>query len=46
MPIIAVRDTTIYYEQAGHGPALLFIHGMCGDAAVWAGQVQRLVLQG
>ena len=45
MPIIAVRDTTIYYEQAGHGPALLFIHGMCGDAAVWAGQVQRLAGQ-
>jgi 3-oxoadipate enol-lactonase len=42
MPIIAVRDTTIYYEQAGTGPALLFIHGMCGDAAVWAGQVERL----
>jgi pimeloyl-ACP methyl ester carboxylesterase len=42
MPAIAVRDTTIYYEQAGRGPALLFIHGMCGDAAVWAGQVRRL----
>ena len=42
MPAIAVRDTTIYYEQAGQGPALLFIHGMCGDARVWAGQVGRL----
>lgn len=42
MPAIAVRDTTIYYEQAGQGPALLFIHGMCGDATVWAGQVERL----
>ncbi|MDQ0383005.1 alpha/beta fold hydrolase [Amycolatopsis thermophila] len=42
MPTIAVRDTTIYYEQAGTGPALLFIHGMCGDARVWAGQVERL----
>jgi pimeloyl-ACP methyl ester carboxylesterase len=42
MPTIAVRDTTIYYELAGHGPALLFIHGMCGDARVWAGQVERL----
>src|SRR6266849_1897940 len=42
MPIIPVRDTTIYYERAGTGPALLFVHGMCGDAAVWAGQVERL----
>lgn len=42
MPAIAVRDTTIHYEQAGQGPALLFIHGMCGDATVWADQVERL----
>jgi 3-oxoadipate enol-lactonase len=42
MPVIAVRDTNIYYEQAGTGPAVLFIHGMCGDAAVWADQVERL----
>lgn len=42
MPTIAVRDTTLYYEQAGTGPVLLFIHGMCGNADVWAGQVDRL----
>lgn len=42
MPTIAVRDTTIYYEQAGRGPALLFIHGMCGDARAWVGQIERL----
>jgi pimeloyl-ACP methyl ester carboxylesterase len=42
MPSIPVRDTTIYCEQAGTGPALLFIHGMCGDAGVWAGQTARL----
>ena len=42
MPEIPVRDTTIYYEHTGTGPALLFIHGMCGDARVWAGQVGRL----
>ena len=45
MPIIPVRDTTIYYEQAGQGPALLFTHGMCGDASAWAGQVERLAGQ-
>jgi 3-oxoadipate enol-lactonase len=42
MPIIPVRDTTLYYEQTGTGPTLLFIHGMCGDASVWADQVARL----
>lgn len=42
MPTIPVRDTTIYYEQVGAGPALLFIHGMCGNADVWSGQVERL----
>jgi pimeloyl-ACP methyl ester carboxylesterase len=40
--MIAVRDTDLYVEQAGTGPTLLFIHGMCGDADVWRGQVQRL----
>jgi pimeloyl-ACP methyl ester carboxylesterase len=39
---IAVRDTTIHYERAGVAPELLFIHGMCGDASVWSGQVERL----
>ena len=42
MPAIPVRDITFYYEQAGQGPALLFIHGMCGNARVWADQVERL----
>jgi pimeloyl-ACP methyl ester carboxylesterase len=42
MPTIPVRDTTIHYEQTGTGQALLFIHGMCGDARVWDGQVARL----
>jgi pimeloyl-ACP methyl ester carboxylesterase len=42
MPTTSVRDTTLYYEQAGTGPQLVFIHGMCGDADVWRGQVDRL----
>ena len=42
MTTIQVRDTTLYYERTGEGPALLFIHGMCGDARVWQGQVDRL----
>lgn len=42
MPTIEVRDTRLYYEESGDGPALFFIHGMCGDAEVWRGQVDRL----
>jgi pimeloyl-ACP methyl ester carboxylesterase len=42
MPTMLVRDTTIYYDEAGAGRALLFVHGMCGNADVWGGQVQRL----
>jgi pimeloyl-ACP methyl ester carboxylesterase len=42
MPITPVRDTTLYYERTGTGPHLVFIHGMCGDADVWRGQVDRL----
>jgi 3-oxoadipate enol-lactonase len=42
MPTTTIRGTTIHHEQAGDGPDLLFVHGMCGDADVWAGQVQRL----
>lgn len=37
-----INGTTLYYEDTGEGTALLFIHGMCGDASVWADQVARL----
>ncbi len=42
MAMIAVRDVELYVEDTGAGPVLLFIHGMCGDADVWRGQVRRL----
>jgi pimeloyl-ACP methyl ester carboxylesterase len=42
MPRIQARGTTFYYERTGNGPELFFIHGICGDARVWAGQVARL----
>jgi pimeloyl-ACP methyl ester carboxylesterase len=42
MPTITVRDAALYVERAGSGPELLFVHGMCGDASVWADQVTRL----
>ena len=41
MPMIDVNDTTLYYERTGNGPAILFVHGMCGDADVWADQALR-----
>ena len=42
MPTIDINDTTLYYERSGTGPAVLFVHGMCGDAEVWVDQAQRL----
>ncbi len=42
MAQIAVNGTTIYYEEKGKGSPILFIHGMCGDARVWADQMDRL----
>lgn len=39
---VQVNGTTLYTEQAGDGPSLTFVHGMCGDARVWADQVHRL----
>lgn len=41
MSIVEVNDTTLYYERDGQGPAMLFVHGMCGDADVWADQARR-----
>jgi pimeloyl-ACP methyl ester carboxylesterase len=37
-----INGTTIYYERTGQGPAVVFVHGMCGDADVWADQARRL----
>jgi pimeloyl-ACP methyl ester carboxylesterase len=42
MPTVDVNDTTLYFDRAGDGPAILFVHGMCGDADVWADQARRL----
>ncbi|MGH8984515.1 MAG: alpha/beta fold hydrolase [Acidimicrobiia bacterium] len=41
MPTIDINDTTLYYERTGQGPAMVFVHGMCGDAEVWADQARR-----
>ncbi len=39
---VQANGTTLYAEQSGEGPPLVFVHGMCGDARVWADQVARL----
>jgi pimeloyl-ACP methyl ester carboxylesterase len=42
MTTITVNDTTLHYERTGEGPAVLFVHGMCGSADSFADQAQRL----
>lgn len=42
MSTVEVNNTTLYYEEAGSGPAMLFIHGMAGFAGVWSDQSARL----
>jgi 3-oxoadipate enol-lactonase len=42
MTTATINATSLYYQRTGHGPTVLFIHGMCGDADVWADQIGRL----
>lgn len=35
----------LHYDVTGDGPPLVFVHGMCGRGAVWAGQVERLAAE-
>lgn len=41
MATINVNGTTLYYEETGNGPTMLFVHGMAGFAGVWADQMAR-----
>jgi 3-oxoadipate enol-lactonase len=40
---VQANGTTLYAEQTGDGPSMVFVHGMCGDSRVWTDQVSRLV---
>jgi pimeloyl-ACP methyl ester carboxylesterase len=42
MATCEVNGTQLYYQESGNGSPALFIHGMCGNANVWDGQVSRL----
>lgn len=42
MPKLDVHDTTIAYEEAGDGPALLLAHGLGLNREMWRPQIDRL----
>ncbi|WP_328399218.1 alpha/beta hydrolase [Streptomyces sp. NBC_00390] len=42
MSTIEVGGTTLYYERRGHGPAVLCIPGVAGDAGLWSGTAEAL----
>lgn len=42
LSVCQVNGTGLYYEDRGKGLPALFVHGMCGNANVWDGQVERL----
>ena len=44
MATIDVNATTIHYERIGTGPAILFVHGLCGHAGAWTEQAVDLSL--
>jgi 3-oxoadipate enol-lactonase len=39
---VEANGVRLHCEVTGEGPPLVFVHGMCGRGAVWAGQVERL----
>lgn len=40
--MVPVEGTELFVREAGSGPAILFVHGMCGDADAWSDQQARL----
>ncbi|MFG1640946.1 alpha/beta fold hydrolase [Amycolatopsis sp. NPDC049252] len=43
MPYLHVRGTRLHYEDAGHGPALLLLHGWGTSGLVWQSCLPDLV---
>lgn len=42
MASISVRGANLYFERSGAGQAVIFIHGMCGNANAWDNQIRLL----
>jgi pimeloyl-ACP methyl ester carboxylesterase len=42
MATVGISDISLYYERAGDGPTILFVHGIFGDADAWTDQAARL----
>lgn len=42
MATATVNGTTLYYEESGSGPALIFVHGTGGSANSWDSAVEHL----
>jgi 3-oxoadipate enol-lactonase len=40
--MVPVEGTELFVREAGSGPPIVFVHGMCGDADAWADQQARL----
>lgn len=39
MPAVHVDDIQIHYQEAGHGPPLVFLHGLGGSSDDWEHQI-------
>lgn len=46
MAFATVGKTSIYFESAGEGPAILFAHGAGGNAAIWYQQIAFFAARG
>lgn len=40
MPTVTANGVTLYYEEAGQGPALVFVHEFAGDMRAWEPQLR------
>jgi pimeloyl-ACP methyl ester carboxylesterase len=45
MPTIRVNGTSLYYEEQGAGPSVIFVHGAWVDHGTWAAVVGPLASQ-
>jgi pimeloyl-ACP methyl ester carboxylesterase len=45
MPTIRVNGTSLYYEERGTGPGVIFVHGSWVDHGTWAAVVEPLASQ-